>query len=270
MHRREGAIAAAFQSASEEGRAALVIYTTAGYPTPDDGLDALLTLTDAGADVLELGVPFSDPLADGPTIQKSSFVAIERGVDLAWTLGLLRKFREFRETPVVLFSYLNPILDYGVDRFIADAADAGADGLLLTDLPLDADAALEAKLEASPLDLVRLIAPTTTSQRARAIASRSQGFVYYISRTGVTGARAELAVGLAHEVQVLQAASDLPIAVGFGISTPEQAAEVAAVADGVVVGSAVVSALGEHGVAGAGALVMELRAGVGRTLAGRE
>lgn len=267
MSRDRGAIATAFERAAAESRAALVVYTTAGYPNPDEGLDALNALADAGADVLELGIPFSDPLADGPTIQKSSFAAIQNGVDLAWTLELLRKFRESRETPVVLFSYLNPILDYGVDRFLEEAPRAGADGLLLTDLPLDADPELEVRLEASALDLVRLIAPTTKPERARLIASRSQGFAYYVSRTGVTGARSELATGLNAEVRALRAASSLPVAVGFGISTPEQAAEVAAVADGVIVGSAVVSALGEYGVAAAAKLVRALSGAMGREVA---
>ena len=264
MQHEVGRIARAFAGAEAEGRAALVVYTTAGFPTPDDGLEALIGLADAGADLIELGVPFSDPLADGPTIQRSSFEAIRRGVDLGWTLGLLRQFRAERETPVVLFSYLNPILRHGVDAFIRDAVEAGADGVLLTDLPLDADPALEGTFEQSPLDFVRLIAPTTSPERARAIAARSGGFVYYISRTGVTGARAELPPGLAEQAQALQEASDLPVAVGFGISTPEQAAATAAVADGVVVGSAVVEAFGRGGVAGAQELVAALRGALGR------
>lgn len=264
LSERRGALRAAFDRADAEGRAALVVYTTAGYPSPEAGLDVLVSLADAGMDVLELGIPFSDPLADGPTIQLSSFRALQQGVDVGWSLELLRRFRELRDTPVVLFTYLNPILDYGVDRFVEEATRAGADGLLLTDLPLGSDPELESRLERSSLDLVRLIAPTTTAERAREIAEHSSGFVYYISRTGVTGARAELAAGLAEEVRRLRAASELPVAVGFGISTPAHAAEVAAVADGVVVGSAVVSALGQQGAAGGAALVASLRAAVGR------
>ncbi|MEX0601610.1 MAG: tryptophan synthase subunit alpha [Rhodothermales bacterium] len=256
---REGKIQEAFEAAAAEGRAALVVYATAGCPDREQGLDALIALADAGADVIELGVPFSDPLADGPTIQRASFAAIEDGVDLEWTLDLLARFRERRQTPVVVFSYLNPILDHGVDAFLEDAARAGADGLLLTDLPLDADPELEARLEASPLDLVRLIAPTTTPERARAIAARSQGFVYYISRTGVTGVRQDVAAGLADEVAALRRAAALPVAVGFGISTPAQAAQVAAAASGVVVGSAVVDSLATRGVSAAADLVRQLR-----------
>jgi tryptophan synthase alpha chain len=266
---RAGAIAQAFAQAAEQGRAALVVYTTAGYPSAAEGLDALIALTEAGADVVELGVPFSDPLADGPTIQRSSFKAIEEGTDLAATLDLLRRFRQRSETAVVLFSYLNPILDFGVDRFLSEAAAAGADGVLLTDLPVDADAELEEKFESSSLDLVRLIAPTTTPERARYIASRSQGFVYYISRTGVTGARQELTAGLGVEIERLRSGVNIPVAVGFGISTPDQAAEVAATADGVIVGSAVVDALGRTGIAGAAELVRGLRGAVAKAVSAR-
>jgi tryptophan synthase alpha chain len=263
LARQSGEIQKAFHAARGEGRAALVIYTTAGHPTMAEGLEALLTLADAGADVIELGVPFSDPLADGPTIQKSSFDAIEEGVDLPWCLDLLRQFREERSTPIVLFSYLNPIMDYGIERFLADAVAAGADGLLLTDLPVDADPALESLIEGSPLDLVRLIAPTTTPARAKLIAARSQGFAYYISRTGVTGTGVSLSTGLSTEVTALRAVAQLPVAVGFGISNPEQAASVAAVADGVIVGSAVVAALSSGGVAAAGELVRSMRDAIG-------
>lgn len=249
----------AFAACRSEGRAALVIYTTAGFPEPEQGLDALVALADAGADVLELGVPFSDPLADGPTIQRSSFRAIERGVDLAWTLELLARFRRERPTPVVIFSYLNPIMDYGVERFLADAATAGAQGVLVTDLPLGSDPEMERLFTESSLDLVRLVAPTTRPERIRDIAKTSGGFLYYVSRTGVTGARQALAAGLESEVALVRAATDLPVAVGFGISTAEQAATVARLAEGVVVGSAVVDALDRGGVEAAARLVADLR-----------
>lgn len=249
----------AFAACRAERRAALVIYTTAGFPEPEEGLQALVALADAGADVLELGVPFSDPLADGPTIQRASFRAIERGVDLAWTLDLLARFRRERSTPVVIFSYLNPILDYGVERFLGDALTAGAQGVLVTDLPLGSDPSLEGLFTASRLDLVRLVAPTTRPERIRDIAATSGGFLYYVSRTGVTGAREELAAGLESEVAQVRTATRLPVAVGFGISTPEQAAAVARIAEGVVVGSAVVALLEREGVEAAARLVAELR-----------
>jgi tryptophan synthase alpha chain len=257
-------LARAFARAREEGRAALVPYITAGHPSPEAGERALRMLAEEGADVIELGVPFSDPLADGPTIQRSSFEAIGHGVDLRWTLEALRRFRAEHDTPVILFSYLNPILRYGVDPFLRDAAEAGAQGVLLTDLPVGADPELERAFAESPLDLIRLVAPTTLPERVREIAAASRGFLYYVSRTGVTGARQELAAGLEREVAELRSLTDVPVAVGFGISTPDQAAAVARVADGVVVGSALVELLGREGVEGARPLVRALRAATSR------
>jgi len=252
-------LARAFSRAREEGRAALVPYVTAGHPSPEATAATLRMLAEEGADVIELGVPFSDPLADGPTIQRSSFEAIGQGVDLRWTLEALRLFRAEHDTAVILFTYLNPVLRYGLDAFLRDAAAAGAQGVLLTDLPLGADPELESAIEASPLDLIRLVAPTSSPERVREIAAAARGFLYYVSRTGVTGARQELATGLEREVEELRAATSVPVAVGFGISTPEQAAVVARVADGVVVGSALVEALGREGVEGARSLVRALR-----------
>jgi len=257
-------IGAAFAGAAREDRAALVLFTTAGHPSPSETLDVLRTMADSGADVIELGIPFSDPLADGPVIQAASHAAIGHGVDLSWTLAALRAFRAERDTPVVLFSYLNPILRYGVDRFLDEATDAGAAGVLVTDLPVGSDPALERRFTDSPLDLIRLIAPTTPRQRAREIAAEAEGFVYYISRTGVTGEGAELADNIAAEVADLRAAASVPVAVGFGISTPEQAAIVARSADGVIVGSALVKLLGSATVGEAGQYVKRLRNAMSR------
>lgn len=255
-------LARAFDVARGESRAALIPYVTAGHPHPRDTAAVLGALADAGADVIELGIPFSDPLADGPTIQRSSQAAIGHGVDVRWTLDALAGFRAGAETPVVLFTYVNPVLRYGAERFLADATAAGAQGVLLTDLPAAADAALEASFAESPLDLVRLVAPTTTPQRARRIAEGARGFLYYVSRMGVTGASAALDEGIARAVGSLRAVSPVPVAVGFGISTPAQAAAVARLADGVVVGSALVDALEEGGVARGAALVASLRRAV--------
>lgn len=216
-------------------------------------------LAEEGADVIELGVPFSDPLADGPTIQRSSHEAIQQGVDLAWALDALADFRATYATPVVVFTYLNPVLHYGIQRFLDKAASAGADGVLITDLPTGYDAPWEHLLEQSSLDLVRLVAPTSTPERARAIAARAQGFLYYVSRTGVTGVRQNLADNLEREVAALRGVSAAPVAVGFGISTANQARAVAALADGVVVGSALVDALGTGGIEAARRLMRELR-----------
>lgn len=232
----------------EEGRAALIPYITAGYPDREATAALLDVLVEVGSDVVELGIPFSDPLADGPTIQRSSFRALEGGMSVAGVLDEVRAFRRRHDTPLVLFSYLNPILHYGMERFVRDAVDAGAQGVLVTDLPAGADPALEQTIRSSGLDLIRLLAPTTSRERIPEVARGGGGFLYYISRTGVTGARQELREGLAREVEAIRRDVDLPVAVGFGISTPEQAAAVAAASDGVVVGSALIQALDQGGV----------------------
>ena len=255
-------LAARFAAWRESHRTALVPYLTAGYPTPAHTLDLLERYARTGADVIELGVPFSDPVADGPTIQRASQRALEQGASLAWTLEQLRSFRKRHDTAVVLFSYLNPVINYGASRFIADAVAAGADGVLLTDLPLGGDPALEASLAASDLSLVRLIAPTTETHRAAEIAGSAQGFVYYIARMGVTGARADLPSDLIERIAALRAVTSVPICVGFGVSTPEQAAAVARVADGVVVGSALIDALDRDGPDGAEKLLHAIRSAI--------
>jgi tryptophan synthase alpha chain len=219
----------------------------------------LSALADAGADVVELGIPFSDPLADGPTIQRSSFQSLAAGTTVERVLRDLADFRSRRELPVVLFTYLNPVLRFGVERFLTVATEAGASGLLLTDLPTGADPEVEGAVSDSGLDLIRLLAPTTPVERIPEVASGGSGFLYYISRTGVTGARSELRSELHDEVAAVRAAVSLPVAVGFGISTPEQAASVGAVADGVVVGSALVKLLEREGIGAGARFVEELR-----------
>lgn len=247
------------------GHPVLIPYITAGYPDPESTLALMAELVAAGADVIELGVPFSDPVADGPTIQRSSQRALEHGTTLDWVLDVLRQFRATgAETPVVLFTYLNPIMRYGADRFVGDAVRAGADGVLVTDLPVGADPALEARLDASELAHVRLVAPTTRPERAREIAAAAQGFLYYISRLGVTGARSRLRDELPAEIAALSAVARVPVAVGFGISTAEQAEELGSIAAGVVVGSALIDAIDRGGIAAAGELLRELRAGLDR------
>jgi tryptophan synthase alpha chain len=242
-----------------EGRAALIPYVTAGFPHPERTLDILLRVADAGADIIELGIPFSDPLADGPTIQKASFKALEEGMSVGLCLQVLRDFRTLREVPIVLFSYLNPILHYGLEHFLNEATDAGAQGLLLTDLPVGADSRMEEIIRSSALDPIHLLAPTTAPERVPQITRGGRGFLYYISRTGVTGAREQLRDDLALEVSELRERVELPIAVGFGISTPEQAAAVAAVADGVVVGSALIQAIERGGEEAAAEFTAALR-----------
>lgn len=243
----KGRIQALFADYGARGRKVLSPYFTAGYPTPGETVALLDRLVRAGADLIELGVPFSDPLADGPTIQRSSQRALQAGASLATTLEALAEFRSRHETPVVLFSYLNPVMAHGVERFIDDAVAAGADGLLLTDLPVGANPALEATFESSPLDFIRLLAPTSPPARVREIASRAQGFIYYISRTGVTGESQALRDDLTRELADLRAAASVPLAVGFGISSAEQAAAVAELADGVIIGSALINVLDREG-----------------------
>ena len=248
-----------FQAWRRAQRCALIPYLTAGFPEPAATPEVLRGLARAGADVIELGVPFSDPVADGPTIQRASQIALEQGASLDWVLRELRSFRAEHATPVIIFSYLNPILRYGWQRFIADAVAAGAQGVLLTDLPLGADAQIEHALEASPLALIRLVAPTTDPERVRAIAARAQGFIYYIARMGVTGARAELPAELLESVRALKAVTDLPVAVGFGVSTAAQVRAISSVADAVVVGSALIDTIEHAGVAGAEQFIRALR-----------
>ena len=241
---RRSRITARFAELAEQDRPGFVPYLTAGYPSLDHTLGLLIGLADAGADVIELGVPFSDPMADDPNIQRSCQEALDAGATVDDVLDMLARLRRASQVPVVLFSYLNPILTRGIDdAFLGEAADAGADGLLATDLPLGADPALETRVVESPLDLVRLVAPTTTPDRTREIVRASQGFAYYIVRTGVTGARTELRGALAAEVDAVRSMSPVPVAVGFGVSTPAHARAVGAVADAVVVGSALVDRL---------------------------
>jgi tryptophan synthase alpha chain len=253
----DSTLAAAWSELRRRGRTALIPYLTAGHPSLEASLEALRR-ADEQCDILEVGVPFSDPLADGPTIQRSTFEALQQGMTLARTLELVESARLTK--PVVIFSYLNPVWRYGVDRFLKDAAELGIAGLLLTDLPVGTDPAIERAVAHSPLDLIRLIAPTTTGPRLRQAVTGAEGFLYLVARLGVTGARSELWSGLESYVARIREATTLPLAVGFGISTPEQATSVAGLADGVVVGSELVRTLGQEGPAAAGRLLAALRA----------
>jgi tryptophan synthase alpha chain len=257
------ALAARWAAVRQEGRAALIPYITAGFPDAAATTAFLQGAGAAGADVIELGVPWSDPVADGPVIQASTHEALRQGMSLAKALDLLERARP--AVPTIVFSYLNPNLSFGAARFAERARAAGAAGVLVTDLPVGTDEAVERELRSSGLPLVRLVAPTTTPERLREIASASEGFVYLISRTGVTGKNRQSAIGnrqsgVAERVNAIHAACDLPVAVGFGISEPSQAAEVAQVADGVVVGSALVERMKSGGAPAALAWLKELRA----------
>jgi len=230
-----------FGRLKEEGRKALVCYVTAGHPDVTTSSQLFQSLQESGADVLEVGVPFSDPIADGPVIQESSQIALSNGMTLNKTLEMVE--RANLEIPVVLFTYLNPLMAAGED-VLDRARNAGVDGILLTDLPVGADPKVEDWLGNSDLDFIRLVAPTTPSDRMAEIGKNGSGFVYLISRLGVTGASASVSGDLPDTARRLRASTDLPICVGFGVSTPQQAKTAAQFADGVVVGSALVRAAG--------------------------
>jgi len=216
-----------------------------GYPNLNSALELVPAIVEAGADLIELGVPFSDPLADGATIQASSQKALENGMTLTLCLEQATILRSQGVTiPFILMGYYNPILQFGIERFVKRAADAGIDGLIVPDLPPEESDVLRTALKAQEIDLVFLIPPTSDEARVQFIVERSGGFVYLVSLVGVTGERDRLSTGLDNFVNRIRAATDLPLAVGFGISTPAQAAQVARVADGVIVGSALIKAIG--------------------------
>ena len=229
-----------------KGRAALMPYFTIGYPDYQTSLDVIEACMAAGADLMELGMPFSDPLADGPTIQHSTQVALENGITVARCLEAVAELRS-REVaiPLILMGYINPILSYGLGKFVADAAQAGASGFIIPDLPPEEAGEMQSHCRQQGLDLVFLLSPNSSDERVRFVTGQSSGFVYLVSVLGITGERASLPTELAQFVKRVRAQTDKPLAVGFGISTPDQAAAVGQVADGVIVGSALVKAAGQ-------------------------
>jgi tryptophan synthase alpha chain len=265
-------IADAFERARREQRAAFVAYLTAGDPTADATVELASALADAGTDVLELGVPFSDPIADGPVIQRAGSRALSSGTTLASVFAMARRIRDATGLPLVLFSYLNPLLRRGLPRAARDAADAGFDAVLLTDVPPEEARSVRDPFVAARLDTIFLVSPTSPPARMQAAARLSGGFLYVVSRPGTTGARSALARELPETVRrARRAAGNLPIAVGFGISTPETASLAAKLADGVVVGSALVhaaEAAGERRVEAVKKLARSLSAACRRDAAG--
>jgi tryptophan synthase alpha chain len=234
-------ITAKFTELKKRGEAALIPFVTAGDPTLAITFKVLRALEEGGADCVELGIPFSDPTADGPTIQRSSERALKNGTSLPQIFRLVRDFRQTSELPIILFGYFNPIFRYGVDKFCRDASRAGADGILCVDLPPEESAELKRWTDAEGLDLIYLLSPTSNPDRVRLVAHKNgRGFVYYVSVTGVTGARRSFDERLCSQVARVRRATRLPVGVGFGISTPRQAAWVAGFADAAVVGSALV------------------------------
>lgn len=236
-------ISSAFERLAHEGRTGLVPYLTAGDPDLPRTLDLLEALADAGADVIEVGVPFSDPLADGHVIQRASERALRSGTTLAGTLDMVGRARRRIETPMVLFSYANPIWRLGVPTFVNMAADAGVDGVLVLDLPLEEAEELRGAAREAGLDVIFLVAPTSTDDRIRRAQELGSGFLYAISRLGVTGAQRAVAAGVEDLVARIRRAGSLPVAVGFGISLPEHVREVGRYADAAVVGSALVDVI---------------------------
>jgi len=235
---------ARFAQLKREGRAGFVAYVMAGDPDPDTSLAVIKGLPGAGADIIELGFPFSDPMADGPAIQLAGLRALARGMTLAGTLQLASRFRQTdSETPLVLMGYMNPILSLGLERFAADAAAAGVDGVIVVDCPPEEADPVLAAFEPAGLALIRLATPTTDDARLPVVVRRTSGFVYYVSVAGVTGGKSADASAIAPAVERVRVASGLPVAVGFGIRTAEQAVSVARIADAAVVGTALVDAV---------------------------
>jgi tryptophan synthase alpha chain len=233
-------IAEAFRKVSAEGRAALIPYLTLGYPTPHLSLELVEAAVAGGADLVELGIPFSDPLADGPTIQRATHLALQQGMTVPRCLEMAAELRASGvEVPLLFMGYVNPILAYGVEAFVQDSPQAGINGFIVPDLPPEEADEIEAACRHSGLALVYLLAPTSTEERVALVAERSQGFVYLVSLVGVTGARDALPPGLVEFVGRVRKVTEMPLAVGFGISTPAQARRVGELANGVVVGSAI-------------------------------
>ena len=246
-----------------QGRKAFVSYIMAGDPDVDTSLAVMQGLPAAGVDIIELGMPFTDPMADGPTIQLAGQRALDGGQTLDRTLDMVRAFRKGDSTtPIVLMGYYNPIYSRGVDRFLRDALDAGIDGLIVVDLPPEEDAELCIPARDAGLNFIRLATPTTDDRRLPKVLQNTSGFVYYVSITGITGAAAAQAADVAPEVARIKAQTDLPVIVGFGITTPEAARQIAGIADGCVVGSAIVKDIG------AGRPVAEVLANVAALAAG--
>ena len=254
-----GRIERRFAALAEEGRAGLVTFTMMGDPDIETSFAILEGLADAGADLIEIGSPFTDPMADGPVIQRAGQRALKAGISLARTLDLVRRFRaQDAVTPLVLMGYYNPIYIYGVERFLDDALAAGLDGMIVVDLPPEEDGELCRPALDAGLSFIRLATPTTDDARLPAVLTNTSGFVYYISITGITGAAGATAAATRAAVERLRRHTSLPIAVGFGIKTPDQAAEVARVADAAVVGSALIAAI-EEGLDAAGCVTPACR-----------
>ena len=236
-----------FGELKELGRTALVTYITAGDPSIDMTSDIVLKLEESGADIIELGIPFSDPMADGSVIQLASERALENGTTLGAVLDTVKSIRRRSEVPIILFGYYNPFLSYGLEKFSHDAAQAGADGVLVVDLPPEEAHEFKVHTDKAGLDLIFLLAPTSTHERVSLIARNASGFVYLVSVTGVTGVRTQVSDSLDSLCGEIKEATKLPVGVGFGVSSPEQVQNISRYADAVIVGSAIVRIIEEYG-----------------------
>jgi tryptophan synthase alpha chain len=244
----------------ESGHKALIAYVTVGYPAIEATLKMVPRLAKSGADIVELGIPFSDPLADGITIQKASFQALQNEVTPETCLEVARQLRAKTDVPLVFMTYYNPVFSYGPKEFVAECARSGIDGLIIPDLPPEEGVELQAITQAAGLDLIYLLAPNSSEERIRLVAERSRGFIYLVSVTGVTGAREDLPAGLAAFVARVRKVAAQPLCVGFGISRPEQAKKIAGLADGIIVGSRLIQLMAEdESLTSAQSLVVELR-----------
>ncbi len=230
-----------FRRLAKEKKTALMPFITAGDPDMDTSYRLLLELEQNGADIIELGIPFSDPIADGLTIQRSSQRSLKKGANVTKIMDMLTRIREKSKIPIVFMTYYNLVYHYGVEKFVKDSVDSGANGLIIPDLPPEEAFDLRSAADRYGLDIIFLLAPTSTPERIKLISNSSSGFIYYVSLTGITGARTSLADGIKSQVESISHQSDTPVAVGFGISTPAQAAQIAACADGVIVGSALIN-----------------------------
>lgn len=260
-----------FNNLRERGDKALVCFLTSGDPDFETTERLVNEIVQAGADIVELGVPFSDPLADGPSIQSASFRALQAGATVHGVLDNVKSIRTHCDAPIVLMTYFNPVQKYGLERFATEAADAGADGVIMTDLPPEEAAEWKIAADNAKLAAILLLAPTSTKDRIKLAAKMGSGFIYCVSRTGVTGARNDMPTELKDLVETIKAESDLPVVVGFGVSKPEHVRFVTEIADGAVVGSALVNIIADHASSGdsvqsAGEFVRNLKGGV----AGRE
>ena len=240
-------LAKRFADLQTAGRKGFVAYISGGDPDPETSFDILMGLPEAGVDIIELGIPFTDPAADGPAIQAGGQRALRAGMTMRKGLDMVRRFRERDSvTPIVLMGYYNPIYIYGAEQFAKDAAAAGVDGLITVDLPPEEDDELRVPAEAAGLDIIRLTAPTTLDERLPKVVGTASGFIYYVSITGITGTASPEVSALKPAMERLRRYTDLPIAIGFGVKTPEQAKEIGSLADAVVVGSAIVSAVADR------------------------